>query len=297
MFEKLTGLFKKESKPKDTSQKKDVVTETNQSDVLVSDELEPVEPITQSIGSDGFIESEYTVQLNLDSDVEMDQDKMLEDLTEVFRKELEEAASVEEVERKVEEITDAIGITDTEWEEVYNNVSLIGYETRYQQLDVFRNTCPDEFNVYKESVLDVGCAIGDFHAYCQEILNCAEPKYTGIDYNENMINLAKKKYPEAEKNFITSDLLDHEGNYDWVVAMSIFDIPMQDDMNKYVRICIDKMYELADKGVCLNLSNLPDKYNSAELYKWAVNKYNNVKIHNNYIENNFYLQIFKQQEQ
>jgi SAM-dependent methyltransferase len=303
MFEKLTGLFKKESKPKEPSEKVlDQSRLPNDGDLIPAppiqlgltvdeDEL-PLEPITESIGSEGFVDTE-DFDIRLSADADFDEEKALADITAAIKEELLKAETVEDVDKKADEITDQIGITDTEWEEVYMNVSLIGYESRQQQIDIFSNTCPKEFNVYADTVLDVGCGIGDFFAYCQEILNCLEPKYSGIDYNGNMIELAKKKFPEAENNLSAEDLLDVDGNYDWVIAMSAFNVPMQDDMDSYIKQCIDKMYSLCNKGIGFNLLNTDEGYAPKDILNYVLDKYENVKFHNNFIEDNYYIQIFK----
>jgi SAM-dependent methyltransferase len=269
----------------------------------------------EDIDTDGF-----DAQINLD-DVgavdDIDEVALKEELQTAIAEELMKAdgdLDVLEEEAQVMEdnMTESTGITQAEWEDTYNNLDLIGYSDRMEQASVFENIIPDEFDVWADTLLDVGCAVGDLSAYLIEVLECAEPYYYGLDAEESMIDLAKTKFPQFENNFIHGNILSYtpeeDTKYDWIVAGSAFNelVEGEDDMNEYLKRAIDKMYQLAEKGVSLNLLSEWDiddnddewkkyftKYDPVEIFKWAVDKYKNVKIHNDYIERDFVLTIYK----
>lgn len=73
------------------------------------------------------------------------------------------------------------------------------------------------FSNTKERVLDLGCGNGRYY----ELLN--QTDYTGVDFSEKLIGLARKKYPEAD--FRTADslnLLFGDNSFDKVYSIAVF---------------------------------------------------------------------------
>ena len=93
--------------------------------------------------------------------------------------------------------------------------------------------------------------------------------------------------------------------FDWVVAMSAFNVKVDDidNMNEYVKRIINKMYSLSEKGIAINLmhsfpkgedwSDTMTTFNSSDIFKWAIDNFYNVKAHRNYIDRDFILYIYK----
>lgn len=195
---------------------------------------------------------------------------------------------------------------DPEIERLITDPTVIGYGSREEQMAVYSAVLPMGYIPQTDTILDVGCGVGDLFAYLQEIRMVQDPKYTGIDYNANMINLAKIKFPEIENNFSNTDLFDLTPNqkFDWIVAMSAFNIKMHDDMVAYSLSAIDKMLEHANKGIGINfISEEVDdtdpegdfiKYEPADIMRAVVEKYPNhmVIFMNNYIEGDFSIHIY-----
>jgi len=254
------------------------------------------------------IDINYQTELvDIDEISEIERQRINDELVELIKQDLLSASSIEELDEKTDQINSSIGITDYEWDTIYNNPTILGYETRKQQLNVFKNVLPPEFNPYEDTLLDVGCGIGDLWAYCVEILKCDAPLYTGIDTDIEIIKLAQKKFPNVADNFIVDDLNIHASTnrYDWVVAMSAFnEITVIEDKQVSLNIedIIKQMYSIANKGIALNLMHThlteSDKdvlhiYDPNKIIDWVLENYDNVKFHKNYINRDFYLCIYK----
>lgn len=74
------------------------------------------------------------------------------------------------------------------------------------------------------SILEIGCGIGGFYDYCINDRNIRNITYKGIDLVEGMIDLARRKYPEAE--FEVCNILEQElpEQYDYVIMCGLFNI-------------------------------------------------------------------------
>lgn len=288
MFSK---LFKKETtKPEIESSKLKTISEKKN----------PTETESEETVEQPKLDIDYQTEVdNIDDISESEKQRINDELVELIKQDLMSAESLDELEEKAEQIDSNIGITDYEWETVYNNPQILGYENRNQQLEIFRNILPSEFNPYEDTLLDVGCGIGDLWAYCYEILKCENPLYTGIDMDVNFIAMAKKKYPLATFYNQTFNGFMPQ-SFDWIVAMSSFNEKSEVPVD--IKQTIETMYENANKGIALNLMhthlNEVDKeslniFDPSEILTWALSKYENVKFHKNYINRDFYLCIYK----
>ena len=96
-------------------------------------------------------------------------------------------------------------------------------------------------------VLDFGCGKGDFYGFMKE--KGISLNYCGIDINENLIALAKRKYPEAE--FISMDLEEAEIGrmFDVIFICGVFNLrvagvedSMKDVLRKLFRLCTGSLH-------------------------------------------------------
>ena len=106
------------------------------------------------------------------------------------------------------------------------------------------------------TILDAGCGRADLYGYLSRTFE-SDIQYKGIDYNPNLLELAREKYPTV--NVEAVDILDMNDTSDWVVASGLFNIKEQEDMALYTQQCIDKMYNSANIGIAFNLlTGYPD---------------------------------------
>ncbi len=118
-------------------------------------------------------------------------------------------------------------------------------------------------NLSGKSVLDFGCGKGDFHGFIEE--NGMRADYCGIDINENLIQLARKKYPFAE--FISADIEDSpiSRTFDVVFDCGVFNLriagieqSMKESLKMLFGMCREALH------VCLLTHYVPRR--SVELF-------------------------------
>ncbi len=73
-----------------------------------------------------------------------------------------------------------------------------------------------------KAVLDFGCGKGDFFGFLSDSRIAAA--YCGIDVNENLISLAREKYPDAQFMALDIDEEDIDLRFDVIVAIGVFNL-------------------------------------------------------------------------
>ena len=106
---------------------------------------------------------------------------------------------------------------------------------------------PSDLN--NSTVLDYGCGTGDFYRFLKR--RGINVKYTGVDINENFIELAKKKYPECEFRVMCADDDDLDGFYDYIFICGVFNLRVpgvEDDLKN----ALVTLFKHCNKGLALN---------------------------------------------
>ena len=119
----------------------------------------------------------------------------------------------------------------------------------------FLDIAPDLNN---QKILDYGCGMGDFYKFLKR--RGVDVKYTGVDINENFINVAKKKYPECDFRVMNVDEDSLEGYYDYIFICGVFNLRVpgvQDDL----RNALITLFKHCSKALALNAlsSHTPTK--------------------------------------
>jgi len=76
------------------------------------------------------------------------------------------------------------------------NVKSLGWGTREQQAYRFSQTVFSDFG--SKTILDIGCGFCDYYSFLKEIGN-APAKYIGWDINEDLLQVARKRFGTDEK--------------------------------------------------------------------------------------------------
>lgn len=156
-----------------------------------------------------------------------------------------------------------------------------------------------DFN--NKSVLDVGCGFGDIIPFLHS--KSASFKYTGIDFTEEFIREAEKRYPEYE--FV-------EGNYFKNPLKRKFDIiicsgALNGDYGKktmdFRRKAVKKMFDRCKEAIVFNMAGGISPINtkksiihhtdSLKLLTYCAKLSKKIILRNHYHEKDFTIVIFK----
>lgn len=186
---------------------------------------------------------------------------------------------------------------------LFNDPLVVGWLSNAEQQLLF--TLVSYYHRPTESVLDIGCGRGDLYGYLQERNPNETIKYAGVDYNPNMIEIAKKKWPGV--TVVAGDALNLERieEYDWVMASGVLNLKDSVDMFEYGKQLIDIMYSKCKRGVAFNiLTDLPDDVSDSDRnalfvhdpVKWLdhlLKTYNKVICRTDYMLGDCTFYIFK----
>ena len=101
------------------------------------------------------------------------------------------------------------------------------------------------------SVLDVGCGFADFYGWLRQ--QGMDVRYTGVDINPALVEIAKQNHPDA--SFVVADLQveDLKARFDFVVSSSAFNLALDGGDNyDFVADMLARAYAIADRGVAFD---------------------------------------------
>ena len=106
------------------------------------------------------------------------------------------------------------------------------------------------------SVLDVGCGFGDLYGFlkAEGLLSRHKIRYTGYDISAKLLEIAKKKYPDAR--FELKDILEERylSKFDYIFCSGVFNIRTSDSGShlEFVKSMLLRMCDLINYGVAVN---------------------------------------------
>lgn len=158
-----------------------------------------------------------------------------------------------------------------------------------------------QWNFDKKSVLDFGCGFGGMYDYMLS-KNISGFKYTGIDINENFINIAKNTHHNENANFSVANLLTDklEGEFDFILSSGVFNHQLENN-KKFIESCFEKFNEYARLGFAINFlsDKVAFKYdytyhsNPLDILELAYKYTNNVVLRNDYMPFEFTIFVNK----
>lgn len=118
-----------------------------------------------------------------------------------------------------------------------------------------------------DSVLDVGCGLGDMLSFLRDELNFTG-RYTGVDFVPEFVNDNRERYADdADASFEELDLVTSSlpSGHSLVVLSGVFGNLMEDNEG-FLRSTVRKMYEAATRAVSFNALSTYVDYQDQGLY-------------------------------
>jgi 2-polyprenyl-3-methyl-5-hydroxy-6-metoxy-1,4-benzoquinol methylase len=131
------------------------------------------------------------------------------------------------------------------------------------QLQRYTSLVTTAGDFFGKKVLDFGCGKGDFYGFMKKKGILVE--YCGIDINENLIELARRKYPEAE--FIAIDIDETEFNraFDIVFVCGVFNLRIA-GIEELMKSVLKKLFNLCKEALHINLLTYYIPQRNVELF-------------------------------
>lgn len=144
------------------------------------------------------------------------------------------------------------------------------------------------------TILDFGCGKGDFYRFLKQ--RGIECKYTGIDINPTLIELARKKYGENlfyERDIEREPLKD---TFDYVVAIGVFNLQVQ-GIKETARECLKILFSHTSQRLVATFLNCQTRlrdigvtyFSKDELIEFASALTDKFQLEDSLIEGDFFL--------
>ena len=153
--------------------------------------------------------------------------------------------------------------------------------TQYKRFEIITKFIKK--TIKDSSIVDVGCGFSEYYNYLQN--NHKIPKeFIGIDCEESMINISKKRFPTLK--FYTKDiLLDKLIEADYYTCSGALNILTLDEVDIFIQKC----FNASKKGFIFNfLKNLTfSNIRKYEIIEICERYTQNIVIKENYLDNDF----------
>ncbi len=173
------------------------------------------------------------------------------------------------------------------------NAAILDWENKSAQYMRFK-AVTDNIELQNKRFLDVGSGLGDFLTHCENL--DIDIDYTGVDILDEMTESARKKHPDAK--FVTADIFKsdifEDTAFDVVYTSGIFNLNLNNNHIFFMQ-AIDKFIRISDDVIVFNLLHerstaKENKYfynNPEKIYNLMIEKFREVQIVDNYLENDF----------
>jgi SAM-dependent methyltransferase len=118
-------------------------------------------------------------------------------------------------------------------------------------------------NLSGKRILDFGCGKGDLYGFIKE--KGITINYCGIDINENLLELAKSKYPEAEFILIDIEEKEFERDFDIIFLCGVFNLRVG-GIEESMKNVLKKLFRLCREALHVNLLTYYVAQRSVELF-------------------------------
>ncbi|MEA3352764.1 MAG: class I SAM-dependent methyltransferase [Campylobacterota bacterium] len=159
--------------------------------------------------------------------------------------------------------------------------------TQYKRFEVITKLLKKDIS--SSTIVDAGCGFGEYYQYLS-VNNKIPVSYAGIDIEKRMIKISKNRFPALDfyqKNILYEDC----PNADYYISSGAMNIMKIDQ----IEIFITKCFENSNKGFVFNfLKNITfNDVKQDEVIDICSSKTNNLKIKENYLDNDFTIFMVK----
>jgi SAM-dependent methyltransferase len=140
----------------------------------------------------------------------------------------------------------------------------VQYSNQESQFKRFEVLAEVDKNI--DSVIDVGCGLGDMYEYLLQTKFSG--RYLGLDFIDEFVELAKNKYsnnPNVE--FAVCDLAVDAipQGYDYILLSGVFNNKVEQN-KKFMLDTIEKIFDSCNKGIAFNAMSTYVDYEDEELF-------------------------------
>lgn len=150
-------------------------------------------------------------------------------------------------------------------------------------------------------ILDFGCGKGDLYGFLRD--RHIEVRYTGIDINENLINLARNKYPGIDFRVLDIEREELKEDFDFVFICGVFNLKVN-GVEDLMRTTLIKLFRHCKKALVFNAlsSHSPKKdyelfyLGPEDILSFAIENLSPfVSLRHDMIPYDFFLFIYREQ--
>ena len=156
-------------------------------------------------------------------------------------------------------------------------------------------------NLEGQSVLDVGCGLGDFYGWLRNIYS--DIGYTGIDITPSMIEIALKSFPGTK--FKVQNILELKKvrpTYDYVFASGIFNRRIRRHKD-FVMETVERMFALSNRGIAFNIMSTKADFmeknehyaDPCKMLNFCMNLSRRFVLRHDYMPHDFTIYVYKEQ--
>lgn len=113
------------------------------------------------------------------------------------------------------------------------------------------------------SILDFGCGKGDFYGFLKN--RNIDVKYTGLDINENLIKLAKEKYPGMDFRVFDIEREELKEDFDFVFLCGVFNLKVE-DLEDYIKSTLLNLFRHCKNALAFNALSAHNPRKDFELF-------------------------------
>jgi len=118
------------------------------------------------------------------------------------------------------------------------------------------------------TILDLGSGLGDFYGFLLE--KDIKVNYTGYDLSPDLVELAKKQFPDAKFEVRDIQIDGIEGRFDYIVSSQTFNFRLENENNMdIVKSCLKICYNHCDKGMCFDFLTSYVDYKEDHLFYYS----------------------------